>query len=149
MYREKNTTISYSVKCLAPCSGRVVSVNHHENHQEIMFKSGIFDIYQKKTPVAGTITNIIHHDLKNKENPGGVTFEISNLLGKFTMEIFHATSMRPTIDVFIEKGMDVKQGENLCFIEFGSMIRLVVPSNLEIVVQKDSEVLVGVNCLAV
>lgn len=147
MYREKNAHIFDEVNCRSPCSGRVLALTNSNSHMEILFSCGIFDLYQKNSPVNGLIKNILHHDLQHKDNPGGVVFEIENKLGSFILEIFHKTSARPSIEIFVEKGQEILQGSMLCFVEFGSMIKLTIPFTAECLVHRDAEVSCGVHTI--
>jgi hypothetical protein len=144
LFREKKSKISHENRCLSPCDGILYSVTDTEKYHYLTFIGGLIDAYGKKSPITGEITNITSND--DKQN---ISIDIKNHDGLFTLEVINTTKIKSKIDILVNIGDKINQGDDVCFVEFGSKINLYIPKKLTIIVNKDSEIISGVTNLAV
>ena len=149
LFREKKFRVDHEINsCCSPCDGTIKAISSTPSGHILVIQSSILDLYQKKSPVFGKITKIIHSDNKN-ENYKKIEFEITNSDGVFKLEIMQNAKILSKIDVYVCEGDLVKQGDDLCFVEFFSKVKLSIPGHLKLIVNKDSEIITFLSCLAI
>lgn len=142
LYRDINVISNSKIKCLSPVSGIITDLKKNE----IFITSSFFDLYFLKSPITGVIRKI--EEFKNKSINKNLLIEVENNEGIFKIEVF-SNKFVHSIDLFVEKGKSVLQGENLCFLEFGFSIKLTIPENLEFSMEKNYTLNCGTSCLVV
>lgn len=136
-------------KLISPCSGYIFSIESTNVHpisgsmneyfNNIQICSGVFDYFAKFAPISGKIKKInwigptkrsVLITINNKNHDFMILFK-TNGFGKYN-----------DIVLYINEGEEVKAGDKICNISFGSVTNLYVPSDEVLGIKSNNSIIV-------
>lgn len=136
---------------VSPADGKVIQVRESEEGTLVSIFLSIFDVHVNRAPVGGTITRCDYRrgkflpafderaSLENEQ----LLYEIGDL--RFALI---AGLVARRIVPWKKAGDQVSLGDRIALIRFGSRVDLVLPPEVEILVQRGRRVKAGVSILA-
>jgi phosphatidylserine decarboxylase len=136
---------------LSPCTGTVMEIDDNRDEKVLRVFLSIFDVHLQRSPVHGTIKSVEHKNGKflmamrpeahsvNEQN----IITIENKTGIFVVRQIAGFIARRCI-AQVKKGDNVKMGEKIGLIKFGSQVDLHVPAQVEITVRAGDKLKGGV-----
>ncbi len=147
----------------APADGKIVAIEEiteNEYFKDRRIQVSVFmsplDVHVNYYPVSGTIEYFMYHKGKylvawhpksSAENERS-TIVIKNDEGKSILIRQIAGAVARRIITYAEKGINVKQGEELGFIRFGSRVDIVLPLHAKVLTSLNSRVKAKITVIA-
>lgn len=139
---------------LSPADGRVVSLRNQDGNEALSIFLSVFDVHVNRSPIAGKISKIEYQSgkflpafdekasIENERN--SITIENQNRSIRF-VQIAGLIARR--IVCWRREGEEVKAGERIGMIKFGSRVDVFLPPGSVIQVQKGQKVRAGVTVI--
>lgn len=139
---------------VAPSDGKIVEISENKKEKSVRIFLSPFDVHINRAPISGKITYIElkHGKFKpaykktleeNKENH----IIINSKIGKITVvQIVGFLARR--ICCWVNEGTNVKIGERIGMIKFGSSTRLIMPERVKLMVKIGDKVKGGKTIIA-
>ena len=141
---------------VAPADGKIVKITEGDGNQTTLsiFMSPI-DVHVNRAPISGRVTKIQHvpgkHNLaflKNVERTNEKNYiEISTKSFKIHV-VQIAGFFARRIDCYIKEGDEVKAGQRIGMIRFGSRVDLILPPRFRFLVKEGMKVKAGETIVA-
>ncbi|MBT3241500.1 MAG: phosphatidylserine decarboxylase family protein [Bacteroidetes bacterium] len=141
---------------LAPADGLIVEVREHNETEFFnkqvtkisIFMSG-YDIHVNWIPISGQVTYFKYHPgkklfarhPKSSEENERTTLAIENSADKSVLVKQIAGLMARRVVAYIKAGDEVKQGQEMGFIKFGSRVELFLPDGFQVMVKPGQRVI--------
>lgn len=141
---------------LAPCDGKLVAIEEvfeKEYYKDNRLKLSIFmsplNVHVNRYPISGVVDFVRYHagkylvawHPKSSELNERTTIVLSNKKGSLLLrQIAGAVARR--IVYYSEEGQEIKQGDDLGFIKFGSRVDLYLPIGTKVDVEID-QIIIG------
>ena len=148
---------------LSPADGRVVQIEHNAQSrnmpnlslQRISIFMSIFNVHVNRWPVSGTIRRITHEPggfLDARDPAASITNENNSIVldvVKGPIEVVQiAGKIARRIACWVQEGDEVRQGERLGLIRFGSRLDVYLPQGFTFTVEVGTKVRAGQTVIA-
>jgi phosphatidylserine decarboxylase len=143
---------------LSPADGRVVAITPVEEGTQSPIQVSIFlsplDVHINRSPLAGEVLDVVYkpgafhvasRDIASIENEQNVV----TVRGRYATIVFRqiAGAMARRVVCWKKKGDRVRQGERVGLMKFSSRMDVVMPSEVEVAVDKGARVVAGVTVI--
>ena len=140
---------------LSPCNGTVMEITDDDGMKVIRIFLSIFSVHLQRSPVSGTITNIVHKDgkflaawnprahIENEQN----IFTIQNENGIFIVRQIAGLVARRCVS-WVKTGDLLKAGDKIGMIKFSSQVDLHLPKTADIIIKPGDKVKAGLTIAA-
>jgi phosphatidylserine decarboxylase len=138
-FRNPNRSVSIDInKILAPADGRIMEVEEKEGIIYCLIRMSPFDVHMTRSPIKGKVTKIAfkkgshwpayfpNYAMKNQRNKIEIIDEVGNINAIVTQ--VSGIFARRTV-AYVKGGDNVKQGEVIGTIRFGSLTSLEIKSD--------------------
>ena len=143
---------------LSPADGRVVAIIPVEQGPKSPTQVSIFlsplDVHINRSPLAGEVVDVVYkpgafhvasRDIASIENEQNIV----TVRGRYATIVFRqiAGAMARRVVCWKKKGDQVRQGERVGLMKFSSRMDVVMPSEVEVAVEKGARVVAGVTVI--
>jgi phosphatidylserine decarboxylase len=141
---------------VAPADGVVTEIEKGEETIKLVTVMGLANIHVNRAPLEGRVVSIKHFpgghklatDKDSKANERLVT-TLETDMGEVTVTQIAGAFARRIVS-YIGEGDNIKKGQRIGIIRFGSRVDLVIPNkNFRVIVEKGAKVLAGATSIAV
>ncbi|MDR0985042.1 MAG: phosphatidylserine decarboxylase [Endomicrobium sp.] len=141
---------------ISPCNGTILEISDSGSEKIIRVFLSIFDVHLQRSPVSGKILNVEHKKgkflkamsatahLVNEQNI--ITIENDN--GIYIIKQIAGIIARRCI-TWVKQGDELKVGDKIGLIKFGSQVDLHMPKNVNIQTKVGQKVVSGYTILAI
>lgn len=141
-------------KIICPADGVVINIVKDKEWQKIIIFMHLWDVHVQYVPISGKVIHIGHakgsylpaDKAKAGENNQIIT-TLDTQIGKIIIKQISGILAR-RIKTFITEGQEVKIGEKLGRILFGSRVELWLPAKVKTEIQKNQKVKAGITKIA-
>jgi len=140
---------------LSPCNGTVMEITEDDGMQVIRIFLSVFSVHLQRSPVSGTVTNIVHKDgkflaawnprahIENEQN----IFTIQNENSIFIVRQIAGLVARRCVS-WVKTGDVLKAGDKIGMIKFSSQVDLHLPKTAEVLIKLGDKVKAGITIAA-
>jgi phosphatidylserine decarboxylase len=141
---------------LSPADGRVIRIDETNGHLALSIFLSIFDVHVNRAPVSGTVKQFKNHPGKfysaftDKAMNENQRNEIEIEAPEGTVKIFQVAGSIARRTIFYHKiGDNLKAGQRIGLIRFGSRVDLILPVGSKIDIRLKQRVIGGKTVLGV
>jgi phosphatidylserine decarboxylase len=154
-FRDPEITISAGENhVLSPCNGTVLEVSEGEHETIIRIFLSVFNVHLQRSPVKGKLTNLEHKKGRflMAWNPLAHSLNEQNI---FTLENEHGCFIVTQVAGFLARrcvswvktGDQLKQGDKIGCIKFGSQVDICLPKSVRTAVRSGEPVKAGITII--
>jgi len=127
-----------------------INFDNNENFTKISIFLSIFDVHVNRMPVNGNIKNILYVPGKflnaslnksSEQNERNIIHIVNNSQNFFVVQIAGLIARRIVCE--LTNNQDLKKGDRIGIIKFGSRVDLYIPQNHKLLVSKGQKVIGG------
>lgn len=150
----KRKTPQIENSLISPADGRVIDITLTDDSILIRIFLSIFDVHIQRAPVDGFIEDIYlkegsfldaRHPLAHKKNFSN-TIILNSQFGKIKIKQIAGIIAR-RIACWVKKNQNIKKGEKIGLIYFGSQVDIEIPKNIILTIKKQDKVYGGLTVL--
>lgn len=141
---------------LSPADGKVVAVKPSDNGVRVSIFLSLLDVHINRSPVNGTVSEVLYRpgafklafteEASNHNEQNLISFESHR--GKILMKQIAGFLARRVV-CQVAPGQEVKAGERIGLIRFGSRVDLELPEGVEVLVREGTRVRGGLDIIGV
>jgi len=140
---------------VSPADGTVLEITDENGKKALRIFLSVFNVHLQRAPCKGTIKKINYipgkflpamHPQAHSINEKNV-FIIKCDFGEIILKQIAGIIARRVVS-WVKEGKEVKQGEKIGFIRFGSQVDILVEQNVEIIVKLGDKVVAGETVIA-
>jgi phosphatidylserine decarboxylase len=154
-------------KILSPADGKVVEIVEEEDKEysksqvkRISIFLSVFNVHIQRAPVAGNVEMVKHKkgkflpaweplaSMDNEQNSIGITFNNKGKTKKILVKQIAGILARRTV-AWIKEKDDIKLGQKIGMIKFGSRVDVLFPKEIEVTVKIGDKVKAGETIIGV
>jgi phosphatidylserine decarboxylase len=140
---------------LSPCNGTVMEVTEEGDEKVIRVFLSVFSVHLQRSPVAGTVTDVIHKDgkflaawdprahIENEQN----IITIQGEDGVYVVRQIAGLLARRCVS-WVKQGDVLKAGDKIGMIKFSSQVDLHLPKSADIKVKAGDKTQAGITIIA-
>ncbi|MDR2965908.1 MAG: phosphatidylserine decarboxylase [Treponema sp.] len=145
---------------LSPCNGTVMEIAEDNGMQVIRIFLSVFDVHLQRSPVSGTITNVVHKDgkflaawnprahIENEQNIFTIQGDGANTKDNVYIVQQIAGLVARRCVSWVKAGDNIKAGDKIGMIKFSSQVDLHLPKTAVIAIKPGDKVKAGITIAA-
>jgi len=138
---------------LSPCNGTVMEITEENEEKVVRVFLSVFSIHLQRSPVSGTVTDVIHKDGKFLAawDPMAHVENEQNIItiqgdGKYVVRQIAGLVARRCVS-WVKPGDVIEAGDKIGMIKFSSQVDLHLPRTAEIKVKPGDKTQAGVTII--
>jgi phosphatidylserine decarboxylase len=132
---------------VSPVDGKVLDISEKNGQTRIVIFLSIFDVHITRLPYAGTLLNMDYfkgeffpaYREKASELNERIILDIDSTPFKYRLKLIAGIAAR-RIRMWVKKGQNLKTGDKIGIMMFGSRAELFIPKSVQLMIKKDEKV---------
>jgi phosphatidylserine decarboxylase len=135
---------------VSPADGRVLDISEKKGQVRIVIFLSIFDVHITRLPYAGSLIDMDYvkgeflpaYREKASELNERITLDIDSSPFKYRLKLIAGIAAR-RIRMWVKKGQNLKTGDKIGIMMFGSRAELFIPGSVQLMIKKGEKVYGG------
>jgi len=135
---------------VSPVDGKVLAISEEENQKKIVVFLSIFDVHIARLPYSGALTKMDYfkgeflpaYREKASELNERMTLVINSISFDYRLKLIAGIAAR-RIRIWVKQGQNLKTGDKIGIIMFGSRAELFIPKSVQVMIKEGQKVFGG------